>query len=124
MSFLSMFRHWKETAEYGPGEVIYAEGAPADTLFVILEGEVELTVRDRSLGVEGPGGIIGEMALLDSATRNSTATASSSVKLAKLDRRQFQQAISENAEFALRAMTVLANRLRAVDQFIIRKMDH
>jgi len=124
MSFLSMFRHWKETAEYGPGDVIYAEGAPADTLFVILAGEVELTVRGRSLGVEGQGSIVGEMALLESATRNSTATARSSVKLARLGRREFQQAISENAEFALRAMTVLANRLRAVDQFIIRKMDH
>jgi len=118
-----MFRHWKDTVEYDAGDVIYAKGEPADTLFIILEGEVELSLHGRSVGVEGKGGLIGEMALLDSAMRNSTATARSSVKLAKLDRKAFQKAIGENAEFALRAMTVLANRLRAVDQFIVAKLD-
>lgn len=123
MSFLPMFRHWKDTVEYDAGDVIYAKGEPADTLFIILEGEVELSLHGRSVGVEDKGGLIGEMALLDSAMRNSTATARSSVKLAKLDRKAFQKAIGENAEFALRAMTVLANRLRAVDQFIVAKLD-
>jgi len=123
MSFLPMFRHWKNTVDYDSGDVIYTKGEPADTLFVVLEGEVELSLHDRSLSVEGKGSLIGEMALLDSATRNSTATARGAVKLAKLDRKEFQKAIAENAEFALRAMTVLANRLRAVDQFIVAKFD-
>ena len=123
MSFLPMFRHWKDTVDYGSGDVIYSKGEPADTLFVILEGEVELTLHDRTVGVEGKGGLIGEMALLDSAKRNSTATARGGVKLAKLDREAFQKAIADNAEFALHAMTALADRLRAVDQFIVAKLD-
>ena len=119
MAFLSMFRHWKETVDYGPGDVIYRKGEPADVLFVILAGEVELSLHGRPVGIEGEGGIIGEMALLDGATRNATATARSGVRLARLERRQFQKLIGENAGFALRAMTVLANRLRAVDRFIV-----
>lgn len=123
MSFLSLLRHRKDLVEYEPGDVIYSKGEPADALYVIVAGEVELSVHDRSLGVEGEGSIIGEMALLDSATRNSTATARSGVKLARLDRTQFKKLIGEHADFALRAMTVLANRLRAVDQLIIAKLD-
>jgi CRP/FNR family cyclic AMP-dependent transcriptional regulator len=123
MSFLSLLRHRKDLVEYESGDVIYSKGEPADTLYVIVVGEVELSVHDRSLGIEGEGSIIGEMALLESATRNSTATARSSVKLARLDRTQLKKLIGEHADFALRAMTVLANRLRAVDQLIIAKLD-
>ena len=123
MSFLSLLRHRKDLVEYEPGDVIYSKGEPADTLYVIVVGEVELSVHDRSLGIEGEGSIIGEMALLESATRNSTATARSDVKLAGLDRTQLKKLIGEHADFALRAMTVLANRLRAVDQLIIAKLD-
>lgn len=123
MSFLSSLRHRKDLVEYEPGDVIYSKGEPADTLYVIVAGEVELSVHGRSLGVEGEGSIIGEMALLESATRNSTATARSGVRVARLDRAQFQKLIGEHADFALRAMTVLANRLRAVDRLIISKLE-
>lgn len=118
-----MFRHRKNLVEFGPEEIIYREGDPADALFVVVAGEVELSLNGGLLGVEGEGGIIGEMALLDGATRNSTAIARGGAKLAKLDRGQFQQLIGENPEFALRAMSALANRLRAVDRFIVRKPD-
>jgi CRP-like cAMP-binding protein len=63
------------------------------------------------------------MAMLESATRNATATARGKVKLAKLDRRQLQKMIRESPEFSLRAMTVLAGRLRAVDRYISAQLD-
>jgi CRP-like cAMP-binding protein len=63
------------------------------------------------------------MAMLESATRNATATARSKVKVAKLDRRQLQKMIRESPEFSLRAMTVLAGRLRAVDRYISAQLD-
>jgi CRP-like cAMP-binding protein len=123
MSYLTMFRNWKDIEEFDPRAVIFSEREPADVVYVILSGDVELTLHGKSLGTEGEGSIIGEMAMLDAATRNATATALSSVKLARLDREQFQKMIGENAEFSFRAMTVLANRLRAVDRFIISHMD-
>jgi CRP-like cAMP-binding protein len=123
MSYLTMFRNWKDIEEFDPRAVIFSEREPADVVYVILSGDVELTLHGKSLGTEGEGSIIGEMAMLDAATRNATATALSSVKLARLDREQFQKMIGENAEFSFRAMTVLANRLRAVDRFIISQME-
>ena len=123
MGILKMFHDWREVEEFDPEAVIFTEGDPADELYVILAGEVALTLHGESLGSERKGSIIGEMAMLESATRNATATARGKVKLAKIDRRQLQKLIRESPEFSLRAMTVLANRLRAVDQYISVQLD-
>jgi len=123
MTFLSMFRNWKEVEEFDPQAVIFAEGAPADLMYVILSGEVDLTVRGEPLGTEGEGSLIGEMAIIESATCSTTATARTRARLAKLDRGQFRKLVGESTRFSLHAMTVLANRLRAVDQLVISQLD-
>ena len=118
MRFLEMFRDWEKMEEHDARTVIFSERDPADVMYVIISGEVELTLHGESLGAEREGGIIGEMAIIDSATRSATATALSKVKLARLDRDQFKALIADNTEFSLHVMAVLANRLRAVDQYI------
>ena len=118
MRFLEMFRDWENTEEYDARTVIFSERDPADVMYVILSGEIELTLHGEPLGAEGEGGIVGEMAIINSATRSATATTLSKVKLARLDRDEFKALIADNTEFSLHVMAVLANRLRAVDQFI------
>lgn len=118
MEFESLFRRWKAVDEMSAGSVIFAEGDPAADLFVILEGEVELTLRDKPLATEKAGGIIGVMAVLEAATRNATATARTDVRLARMTRAQASQLMDEHVDFAKRVMAVLAHRLRDVDRFI------
>ena len=118
MRFLEKFRDWEKMEEYDARTVIFSERDPADVMYVIISGEVELTLHGEPLGSEREGGIIGEMAMINSATRSATATALSKVKLARLDHDQFKALIADNSEFSLHVMAVLANRLRAVDQFI------
>ena len=122
MKFLELFRGQDDLVEFDAQTVIFAEGAPVDVMYVVVSGEVQLTLHGERLGVEGEGGIIGEMALIRSATRNATATALTDVKLARLDRKQFERLISENSKFALHVMSTLANRLRAVDKYITSHM--
>ena len=124
MRFLEMFRDWENTEEYDAQTVIFAERDPADVMYVILSGEIELTLHGEPLGTEREGGIIGEMAMINSATRSATATALSKVKLARLDHDQFKALIADNSEFSLHVMAVLANRLRAVDQYISTQFAH
>jgi CRP/FNR family transcriptional regulator len=118
MKFHKLFRDWKQVEEFGAGTVIFTERDPADVMYVILSGEVELTLHGEPLSTEGEGGIIGEMAMINSATRSATATTLSQVRLAKLDRDQLREFIRENTDFSLHVMAVLANRLRAVDKYI------
>jgi CRP-like cAMP-binding protein len=118
MKFLEMFRDWKDTVEYAPQAVIYTEGEPANVLFVVLSGEIELTMRGESLGTENAGGIVGEMALLDSASRSTTAKSLSDAKLARVNRDELARLSRLSPEFSMHVMATLAKRLRSVDRFI------
>jgi CRP-like cAMP-binding protein len=118
MRFLEFFNDWEDTVDLTAGTVIFSEQAPADIMYVVLSGDVDLTLHGKPLGVEGAGGVIGEMAMLDVATRSSTATARTAVRLARLDREQLRKIARDNAEFSFHVMSVLANRLRSVDTFI------
>ena len=118
MNFLKKFRNWNDIVEHPSGTVIFPEGSPAEFLYIIISGEVELTLRNEPLEVEGVGGIIGEMALVESATRSATATALCDVKLARLNRDQLGELMKDDNEFSLQLMSVLANRLRAVNRYI------
>ncbi len=118
MKFFGMFRDWEDVEEHDSGTVIFLERDPAEVMYVILSGEVELSLHGEPLGTEVEGGIISEMAMINSATCGATATALTEVKLARLDRDQVKALIDDNTEFALHVMAVMANRLRAVDKYI------
>jgi len=123
MGFLAEFRKWEDVVEFSAQSVIFSEGDPADVMYVILSGEVELTLHGEALGTEETGGIIGEIAMLKSTTRSSTITALTDTKLARLNHDQFQECIGRNSEFSLHVMAVLASRLRSVDKYISTKLD-
>jgi CRP-like cAMP-binding protein len=118
MNMLELFHDWKDVVEYPARTVIFSERDPADFMYVIFSGEVELTLRGEPLGAEAEGGIIGEMAMINAATRSATATTLSKVRLARVDRDRFKELVNNNGEFSLHVMAVLANRLRALDNFI------
>ena len=122
MNIAKLFRDWERVEEYAAGSVIFSERDPAEVMYVILSGEVELTLQGTSLGVEGQGGIVGEMAVIDSGTRSATATARTDVKVACLDRDEFRKLVRKNSKFSLHAMSVFANRLRSVDGFISTRL--
>lgn len=118
MNMLETFKDWEDVVEFRRGEVIFRELEPADYMYVLLDGEVEITLRGEPLGAELGGGVIGEMAMINDSTRSATATALSKARAARIDRERFRQIISENPDFALHLMQVIANRLRVADQLL------
>jgi CRP-like cAMP-binding protein len=123
MNIPELFRDWKHTEEYPAETVIFSKGDPADVLYVVLSGEVRLTLNGSFLSVENGGAVIGETAMLKSAIRNCTARTVGPVKLARLSRSELRELSNSNNEFSLHVMSVLANRLRAVDNYISEKID-
>ena len=81
MDFLKLLRNWKDVDEYPAETVIFQEGHPVDFLYIIMSGQIDLTLRGESLGNEEVGGIIGEMAIFQSASRSTTATSTTDVKI-------------------------------------------
>lgn len=118
MKFQKIFQNWQNFEEFSAGSTIFSSGEPADALYFIYSGEVELSLHGVSLGIEKPGNIIGEMAMMESARQNVTANAISDLKLARIDRNQLKDVIKGNNSFSVHVMSTFAKRLRDVDLFI------
>ena len=118
MKFHELFRDWKDVVEFDAQTVIFSAGSPAEFLYFIISGEVELSLRGEALITEGAGGIIGAMAMLSSATHFGTATSLKEVKLARINQSQLKELVAGNGDFSLHMMTILANRLRAADNLV------
>lgn len=123
MNIPELFRDWRQTEEYPAETVIFSKGDSADVLYVVLSGEVRLTLNGSFLSVENGGAVIGETAMLESAIRNCTAISVGPVTLARLERSELRELSSSNSQFSLHVMGVLADRLRAVDNYISEKID-
>jgi CRP/FNR family cyclic AMP-dependent transcriptional regulator len=66
--------------EWGHMKVIFDQGTPADTLYIVASGQVEIIVQTSQGGMMtavylGAGQIIGEMGLVDAGTRSASAIA-------------------------------------------------
>jgi CRP/FNR family transcriptional regulator, cyclic AMP receptor protein len=112
MTEINIFQHASDAQSLAPGAVLFREGDQGDTMFAVVEGEVELSHRGTRVECVGPGGILGEMALIDSASRSATATAISPAKVVPVDHKQFTFLVHEHPTFALKVMTIMAERLR------------
>lgn len=97
------------------GSRIFAEGDPGDTMYAVLEGEIELRTRERLLEVVGPGGVFGELALIDTKPRSATAISVTDGRLVPIDRQRFLFLVQNTPFFALEVMQVLGERLRRMD---------
>ncbi|WP_405143064.1 Crp/Fnr family transcriptional regulator [Sphaerisporangium sp. NBC_01403] len=69
------------TAEvYHPGETLLRQGETADRVLLLTGGRVKVSLVDSAgnailLAIRGPGQVLGEIALLDGASRSATVTA-------------------------------------------------
>ena len=97
------------------GEVIFTEGDPAQELYVIQRGQVEIRKDGRLLDTLTEKTIFGEMALIDHAPRAATAVAATDVVLVPVGEKQFLFLVRETPYFALNVMRVLARRLRSAN---------
>ena len=98
-----------------PGETIFSAYDMGSEMYVVLEGEVELTIGSRVVETLGPGEPFGEMALIDQAPRTATATAKTPCKLAIVPERRFLFMVQQTPHFALQIMKVMADRLRKMN---------
>lgn len=112
---LELFRNSPEAETYPAGRVIFTAGDPGDRAFVVVEGEIELTLDDNLLGTIGPGGLIGEMSLIEQTHRSATATAKTEVKVVPLNQKRFMFMVQETPYFAITVMKIMAERLRTMN---------
>lgn len=115
---IDVFRDEDELEVFDAGATVFAEGQAGDKMYVVLDGEVTLSINGRRLETVGSGGILGEMALVDSGPRSATAVASETAQLAPITAQRFKALVQQKPEFALQIMRLLAARLRRMDALV------
>ena len=82
------------------------------SIYLLLDGEVALTLKGKPLELVLPGEIFGEMATIADIPRSATATVRKNCRVLSLDEKKFLQSMQQMPEFALMLISVMAQRLR------------
>ena len=118
MDFLEIFQNSDDMVEFPAGTVIFKEGMEGNCMYVVMEGEVFISLHDKNLSTALPGEIVGEMALINSEMRSATLTARTDCLLAVVDQSSFDSLIKYVPEFSRHVMLVLAKRLQLAFEMI------
>jgi CRP-like cAMP-binding protein len=118
---LEMFRNESESVSFETGQTIFHEGDSGDAMYVILEGEVEISIGGELVETLSPGEPFGEMALVDQAPRLVTAIAKMPTVLASVPLKRFLYMVEETPYFSVQIMKVMAERLRTLNTW---RMSH
>ncbi len=110
---------------YEKGDYVLHEGDSADSLYVILSGQVKVFSIDATdpskeviLKTLGPGEFFGELPLFDQEPRSASVAAMDRCHLQVLSYNSFRRAIESSPDIAQRVMETLARRLRAATRKI------
>ena len=98
------------------GTVLFEEESKGATMYVVIEGEVVISLHGKPIGVATAGELVGEMALLKSSVRSATATAKTDCVLDPINKERFESIVQNSPSFALYVMNVLADRLRLANE--------
>ena len=86
-----------------------------DRMYLLIEGEVTLTIGDKVIDILRPGEVFGEMAPITEMPRSATAIAKTACRAITMTKSRFHKALSRTPEFALMLMSIMINRLRLID---------
>ena len=105
---------------YQDGQIIFKEGDNGDWIYVVDEGEVEISknVSGQRIVVETlkEGDVFGEMAYIDKDPRSATATAKGKTVVGIIDREFFDQEFNKISADFQKILKTVAFRLRKVTQ--------
>ncbi|MDK3016117.1 Crp/Fnr family transcriptional regulator [Pseudodonghicola flavimaris] len=100
-----------------PGEVLFEQGEPGDSLYAIIEGQLEFSIlaadgRKLSLDMMGPGAVFGEITLFDPGPRTATVTALMQCRLLRVRHDDVLDNIRRNPDLAEDLIHLAGQRMR------------
>ena len=104
-----------ERLTYDAGQVMFNAGDSADAAYIIIDGEIEISVPTPAgpiiVNTLGKNEILGEIAIFGEVPRTATAKAISRAETLKISKDLFIKVIRENPDAAIELIKILAARL-------------
>ena len=110
------------------GGLVFAEGEPARSMFIVRQGELEICKRGRDgtefcLATLQRGDCVGEMSLIDIQPRSATARAVGEATLCVIDQQEIAKLYQTDLEvYTLLVLNIareISRRLRRADQVLV-----
>lgn len=96
------------------GKVIMKAGDTGVFMYIVQEGNVAITMQDKVVERIGPGGVFGEMAMVDNSSRAANAVAQNACTLMMVKRDDFLALVKAKPEFGASILRTIAERIRAL----------
>lgn len=105
---------------YGREEVIFREGDRGDSFFIVVAGTISVRSGEKELARLGPGGCLGEMAIIEDAPRSATAVAAEPSLLLSVEKRILQATVRDlTCKLVANLARDLAQKLREANQRLL-----
>jgi len=113
---IHLFDKDKDAQLFRADSMVFHEGEAGQQMFAVLDGSVDIIIHGQVVETIGAGGVFGEMALIEDRPRIASARVKTDAQIVAIDRKRFMFLVQQNPYFALQLMTVMAGRLRRMDE--------
>ena len=112
---------------YQENQIVYAQGAAADSVFYIHRGKVKVSVvsklgKEAIVAIRGPDEFCGEEALTETPLWLTTITAMSTCEIIRLESKVVVRLLHENQEFADYFLAHLLTRTARVEADLVNQL--
>jgi CRP-like cAMP-binding protein len=106
--------------QFAAGERIIRQGEAGNSLFIIAEGEVVVSIgaagMDQTITILGPGTFFGEMSLVTGAPRNASCSARSDATCYVIDHEALKPLLTDRPQLAEHLSSLLVSRLATLER--------
>lgn len=116
MDLIAHFQGARSVVSMPSGQILFRAGEPGTNMYVLIKGLAEVYIGEEVIEVATAGALLGEMAMVSSTVRSATVITRTGCRLVSIDIAQFDMLVRESPEFARHVMTVMADRLRHMNE--------
>ena len=126
-AFLAATDGGRSDAKVRTREAVFRQGDPADAVFYVLSGRIQLTVvsdqgKEGVIALFGPGDFFGEGCLAGQPVRMASAVATAPSKITRIDKPTMIRLLHEKADFSEAFMAFLVTRNIQVEADLVDQL--
>jgi CRP-like cAMP-binding protein len=99
---------------YERNKTVVTEGQAGVLMYVVMEGRLAVSIKGKVVEKIGPGGVFGEMALVDRTTRLATVVCETDCGLLAIGRNTFLDLVKASPDFAVSLLNAVGERARFI----------